>query len=677
MSRDTNTLVLFVPLLFLCCFLICPEIRITTANFVPTPPPKLPSIYIKPDGSVNSSFPIQQNGNLYTLTGDIANYTLEVQRDNIVIDGANYSLDGYGIGIGIDLTNRTSVTVKNLKLARFRIGVLLENCSDVRLTGTVIQNSGTGFSFISASGILLRNNFLVDCPRSFDISGSEISHFLNDMDTSNTFNGKPIHYLVNQADLTVNPFTFPDLDFIIFVNCTRLTVQNLNLTGDYNGIYLAYTTNSNIINNKIADFNIKLDYSSNNVVSGNIADIYMEYSPNNNIANNTGELVLRSLSDDNTIVNNRGSVQLYGSSNNTIKNNQLTRADTGLSLAGSHNNNIVYNNLSGNNCGLLILGTGSNNSIVENVIANNSRFGILLEGTGTLDEFYYANSTRIVGNTIVGSSSSGIELRSAYNTTIIGNYLSSNSIGINLYGDLSRDCHIIGNTLTNNAMGIRIAAQYLNSFYHNNFINNTQHVTFSRDWKEVWDSGYPSGGNYWSGYDGVDNCSGLTQTETGKDGIGDVAVILNSVNADNYPLMAPFTSFDAGTWEWTHFNVHVVSNSTVSDFSFKPEVFVIEFKANCEPGTMGFCRVTIPKDLIDAEDNWTVLVNSESTNPTINEDTDNTYLYFTYGHNTQTIEIKGTHAIPEFPSGVLLLLLVAMLSVILIYRMNKVVRAGK
>ncbi|WGM90308.1 MAG: kelch repeat-containing protein [Candidatus Bathyarchaeum tardum] len=126
--------------------------------------------------------------------------------------------------------------------------------------------------------------------------------------------------------------------------------------------------------------------------------------------------------------------------------------------------------------------------------------------------------------------------------------------------------------------------------------------------------------------------------------------------------------FDAGTWEDTQYTVFVVSNSTVSDFSFNPEGAQVSFKIEGELGTMGFCNVTIPKNLLYAKNAWTVLVDGISVTPTVNQKENYTTLHFTYSHDAQTIQIIGTDAIPEFPSWAILSLVITAMLVTIIYK---------
>ena len=56
----------------------------------------------------------------------------------------------------------------------------------------------------------------------------------------------------------------------------------------------------------------------------------------------------------------------------------------------------------------------------------------------------------------------------------------------------------------------------------------------------TWTNGYPSGGNYWSDYNGTDSYRGPYQNVTGSDGIGDTPYAINATDIDNYPLMNPW-----------------------------------------------------------------------------------------------------------------------------------------
>ena len=333
-------------------------------------------------------------------------------------------------------------------------------------------------------------------------------------------------------------------------------------------------------------------------------------------------------------------------SNQTIYQSIIFKGD--MEIASSHNN--ITRNTIGNEIRL----NGS-----YNIISGNSFSRIFLEhsDSNTIDN----NTCSLIWVGLYGHTCS--------NNIISGNILDGGYIWGILMGDGSYNL-FYDNCISNyggshDGYGVAIGGNHQvaenNTFYHNTFVNNNNNVGYN--WQILgtgnsWDNGKE--GNYWDDYNG---------TDANGDGIGDTPYIIDENNQDNFPLMAPIRSFDAGTWEYTDYRVDIISNSTVSDFSFNHESALLQFDVEGEYGTTGFCRVTLPKDLLYAEGDWTVLVDGASVNSTLSEDINSTYIYFTYNHSTKTVEIIGTDAIAEFPSCTLLLImLIGVVAAIVIYR---------
>jgi hypothetical protein len=194
-----------------------------------------------------------------------------------------------------------------------------------------------------------------------------------------------------------------------------------------------------------------------------------------------------------------------------------------------------------------------------------------------------------------------------------------------------------GNNIERSEYAVYLSGGSSNKFYHNNFISNVHSATVFGYKIAIWDDGYPSGGNYWSDYSG---------TDTDHDGIGDSNYTIDDSNVDRYPLMGMFSSFNTSKG----YDVNIVSNSTVEDFSyFESNSTVTLHVSNMTVSqTNGFCRLTIPQGLLSPP--YTITINGTQVSYTpIFENETLSIIYFSYQHSTLEIII-----IPEFTSTMIL-----------------------
>lgn len=136
----------------------------------------------------------------------------------------------------------------------------------------------------------------------------------------------------------------------------------------------------------------------------------------------------------------------------------------------------------------------------------------------------------------------------------------------------------------------------------------------------------------------------------------DVKLVDTNVWQVDYQLFTFLVSVGEKTYE-----VSAKSNSSVSEFTFVEDLKEVRFVVDGESGTTGFCNITIPADLIWGElsvykDEYLITKDVDYTQS--NNGTHH-ILQITYDHSTHVIEIRGTEAIPEFPSLIVLLSLIA------------------
>jgi parallel beta-helix repeat protein len=334
----------------------------------------------------------------------------------------------------------------------------------------------------------------------------------------------------------------------------------------------------------------------------------------------------------------------------TIQNSGLDWWDSAIYVYNSSWCNISYNILIHNGHGIWLDSHSDNNILTGNNISHN------LVGV----DISISSNNIFTSNYVFSSTHCGIGILNASNNILASNIAKNNQYGIFLTS--STNVTITGNTLTGNLYGIHLDYSNNNIIFHNNIINNT-HQTQIINSTSIWDADFE--GNYWSDYTGTDLLSGSYQNETGSDGIGDTAYIIDANNTDNYPLMGPFSDFTV-TWEEQLHHITTICNSTISNFNFNDayngSMKAIMFNVTGENETAGFCRIRIPTTLINNA--FTVYVDGVNTTYTLlpRSNATHSYLYFTYEHSTKEVVI-----IPEFSSTTILhaLMFLTLLTIIL------------
>jgi parallel beta-helix repeat protein len=245
---------------------------------------------------------------------------------------------------------------------------------------------------------------------------------------------------------------------------------------------------------------------------------------------------------------------LFGIDNVTIERTNIKDFDYGICLDSSSHNTLTENSISAGfyGYGILLGNSAGFNDVIRNNVTDN-KYGIVLNESSILN-------------------------------SLAENDVSNNEIGIWLQeSDLN---NISRNSISNNHCGIYLEQTVHNNISHNSLSNNSLQAQSDEISTDIWDGGYPSGGNYWSDYGGSDLYWGPGQNVTGSDGIGDAPYVIDGNNSDGYPLMSPWAPPDVATTNLTASKLFVGQgyglrlNGTVANLGSKVEGFNVSVLAN-------------------------------------------------------------------------------------------------
>ena len=332
-DKRATVILLSVALLVLAsCFSVFHAVQ---ANMTHFPYPE-PAFTINSDGTIDpSTAPIRRSGDTYTLTDNIAGYTIIINRDNITLDGSGYTLRGLGyanvtrymehLNSGVYVVGRHGVTVRNMRISGFYDGIYVSiyfvddrnRFAENRFEDNMVSNCHYGINVYSCLNVF-RNNRMENNTCNFSVIDSVQGHpeppnlYVNDVDASNTVDGKPIIYWIGRHGGTV-PF---NAGYVALVNCSNMNIQNLDLSRNGQGMLLIHTDDCII--------------TKNNITSTDLAVSCF----------NCSNLMI----NENNLEGNLRCVDVYDSANINVSSNSMTQGRHGTDFIGSSVNNVAYDN---------------------------------------------------------------------------------------------------------------------------------------------------------------------------------------------------------------------------------------------------------------------------------------------------------------------------------------------
>ncbi|MGQ9644394.1 MAG: NosD domain-containing protein, partial [Ignavibacterium sp.] len=468
--------------------------------------------------------------------------SVEITTNNITLDCNNHNITGLGTGYGIYLSDREKVTIKNCIITNFSGGLYLFRSSSI-----IFKNSTTSGNYYPIFLNNANDNTLDNNIANFGRVGIELWNSSNNSLTHNTVNSNSYAgiYIVNSSN--------------------SITVGNIVDSNGF-GIYPVSGNNQLITGNLISnnEYGLAIAGGINHLIKENEFwrdgmtiwtgyEYATTYVIENNTVNGKPLYFLKNVQNI-KVPEDAGSVHLVGSSNVTVENLKISSTLVGIELIHTESSLITNNIINSSRFGIILWDRlSTNNRITNNTISNNKFDGILFLSAHN----NIASKNIVTSNGYGGTYTAGIRSDGSQNT-ISDNDINSNKYGITLSGNYS---HIMNNTISNNTVGIYTYSNSYSTFvgntistnnlgfylswstysklYHNNFITNQGQIKIKGDsfsFTNLFDDGYPSGGNYWSDYTGVDGKSGPNQDQPGADGIGDSPYCFYG-GCDRYPFM--------------------------------------------------------------------------------------------------------------------------------------------
>lgn len=443
---------------------------------------------------------------------------------SIVNNGGVENVTIIGSTGGIHLLDALNITISMNNITHGKAsGVWASRCPMLTvISNNISMNEGAGVFLRYSDYSLVRDNHLegnwegieLDASENVTIAGNTI---LNDVDE--WVSG--IHmFLSNNATIEDNVISYGNGTAVDISDAFGTIIRNNTIIDSKVGLNLYMSSNATVTNNTFTRNGLILsgyrmfDYNTHIITTDNVVNglplYYHKDCTNLNVDGiPVGQLIA---------VNCTGVV---------AKNLVIPETDVSIQMAFADDVLIASNALSGRLASIAFF--FSDKVHIEKNTVGDSMYGLILR---------YTTNITIANNTVTKCDYYGIDFMESRNINVSDNSVSECGYGLQL--ERTDNVVVWQNTFSDNSIGIYLDDAGSIRVYHNNFISNTVQAWPDSLPGYSWDDSYPSGGNYWSDYSGLDQFSGPLQDQPGSDGIGDTPYIISARYRDSYPLMSPF-----------------------------------------------------------------------------------------------------------------------------------------
>jgi len=177
----------------------------------------------------------------------------------------NNTIIGSANGIYVENSFDSNI-INNTIINNRGYGLYTKSLINSYVGGNTLDSNNEGLNMEYCSNLILENNSISNSIiYNFGLLSNDYSGFNYSIDTSNTINGKPIYYILDQNDVDYGEVNG---SVLYMVNSTNITISNFMPEKNKHGVFLWRTENSTIssVNSFGNNINLEFQYSQRNKI---------------------------------------------------------------------------------------------------------------------------------------------------------------------------------------------------------------------------------------------------------------------------------------------------------------------------------------------------------------------------------------------------------------------------